>query len=111
MGTIIISCSIAGAMILLAALFTILIQHKPGVDQKAPRQRKMVFWILFVLNPILASILGMFVFRPDAQEDWQGHEDYMGMIWIGVGIGAILYIVVGFILAKMFKNGKIGNWF
>lgn len=111
MGTIIISCSIAGAMILLAALITTMIQHRPGVDQKAPGQRKMVFWIFCVLNPILASVLGMFVFRPDAQVNWQGHEDYMSMIWIGVGIGFVLYIVIGFILAKIFKNGKIGNWF
>lgn len=111
MGSLIISCSIAGAMLLLAVLFSILIQHSAGVNSAAPKKRKAVFWIFCILNPIMALLLGYFVFRPDADLDYDAHESYMGMFYIGLAVGFVLYIIVGFILAKMFKNGKIGNWF
>lgn len=111
MGTIIISCSIAGGMLLLAALISIMIQHSPGVQQKAPKKRKATFWIFFALNPLLAFVLGYFVFRPDADQDYMAHESYMSSLPLGVGIGAVIYLVLGFVLAKINKNGKIGNWF
>jgi hypothetical protein len=30
---------------------------------------------------------------------------------IALAIGIVAYIVIGFLLSKVFKNGKLGNWF
>ena len=40
-----------------------------------------------------------------AQEAWNDS------LPIAVAIGFVVYIILGFVMAKMFKHGKIGNWF
>jgi sulfoxide reductase heme-binding subunit YedZ len=39
------------------------------------------------------------------------NEDWMDSLPIALAIGFVIYIVLGFVLSKMFKNGKLGNWF
>jgi sulfoxide reductase heme-binding subunit YedZ len=39
------------------------------------------------------------------------YDAYMAVVPFATALGFIAYIIIGFILSKMFKHGKIGNWF
>jgi sulfoxide reductase heme-binding subunit YedZ len=82
---------------------------KVGAIHKDPGKRKMWFWILAVLNPVAILLLGLFAFVPDG--NIMVVQKYKTAIYIGTGIGLVLYIILGFVLSKIFKNGKLGHWF
>ncbi len=105
----ILSLVIAFVFILFAALSANAIKYQGGSNPSDPRKRKIWFWVLAIINPILNFLLGYFVFKPDGNA--MVIEDYKTALFIGTGIGFILYIIIGFVLSKIFKNGKIGNWF
>jgi hypothetical protein len=35
----------------------------------------------------------------------------MAALPIATAVGFVLYIILGFVLSKVFQKGKIGNWF
>jgi methionine sulfoxide reductase heme-binding subunit len=111
MTSYIIAAIVAGAMILFAALISTAIQYKGGNNPRDPRQRKAWFWILAILTPILFFLLGLFVLAPNPENDQMVYDDYMKVLPVATAAGFIIYIVVGFILSKIFKNGKLGHWF
>lgn len=111
MTSYIIAAIVAGAMILIAALISTAIQFKGGTNPKDPQQRKTWFWIVAVLNPILFFLLGRFVLAPNPENDLMIYDDYMKVLPIATVACFILYIIIGFVLSKVFKNGKLGHWF
>ncbi len=111
MTTYIISLIFAAAMILIAALISSAIKYEGGAHPKDPKKRKMWFWVFAIINPVLNFVFGALVLAPKAEDDQMVYDDYMAALPIATAVGFILYILLGFILSKMFKNGKIGNWF
>lgn len=105
----IISIVTALIFLLLAAIIANAIKFEGGSNPKDPQSRKTWFWILAILNPAIAYMLGYFVFKPDA--NMMVVNNYVNALSIGTAIGFVLYILLGFILSKVFANGKIGHWF
>lgn len=105
----IISIVTSLVFILLSAFIANLIKFEGGSNPKDPSKRKMWFWVLAILNPAINFLLGYFVFKPTANV--MVVNKYISSLSIGTAIGFVIYIVVGFILSKMFKNGKLGHWF
>ncbi|MBB5623485.1 hypothetical protein HDE69_004571 [Pedobacter cryoconitis] len=105
----IISLITALIFLLLAAIIANAIKFEGGSNPKDPQSRKTWFWILAILNPALGFLLGYFVFKPDA--NMMVLNNYVNALSIGTAIGFILYILLGFLLSKIFANGKIGHWF
>lgn len=105
----IISLTTALIFLLLAAIISNAIKFEGGSNPKDPQSRKTWFWILAILNPALGFLLGYFVFKPDA--NIMILNNYVNALSIGTAIGFILYILLGFLLSKIFANGKIGHWF
>lgn len=105
----IITIGIALIFLLLSAIIANAIKFEGGSNPKDPQSRKTWFWILAVLNPALAFLLGYFVFKPDA--NMMVVNNYVSALSMGTAIGFVLYILLGFILSKVFANGKIGHWF
>lgn len=111
--------------LLLAMLVANLIKFEPGSNPQDPQKRKLWFWILGVLATILAFVLLFFVIPvPVEAVDWDQIVDvsakrryenlmahYTMMAGIATGVCFVVYILLGFILSKIFKNKKIGNWF
>lgn len=95
--------------LLLSALVATAIKFEGGSNPTDPKSRKIWFWILAVLNPAVGFLLGYFVFKPDA--NIMVVNNYVNALSIGTAIGFFLYILLGFVLSKMFANGKIGHWF
>ena len=108
MNSYIISIVVAAVVILIAALISNAIKFEGGANPKDPGKRKMWFWIMAVLNPILFYILAGIVMVPSNRAD---KETWLDSIPVALGIGFVLYIIIGFVLSKMFKHGKLGNWF
>jgi sulfoxide reductase heme-binding subunit YedZ len=94
--------------LLIAAIISNLIAYEGGANPKDPGKRRMWFWIWSVLNPIFGFLIGVLM-KPVKNQMEVGK--YMSALFIGIGIGFVVYIILGFVLSKMFKNGKLGNWF
>lgn len=105
----IISIITALIFLLLSVVIANAIKFEGGSNPKDPQSRKTWFWILAILNPALGFLLGYFVFKPDANV--MVVNNYVTALSIGTVIGFVLYILLGFILSKVFANGKIGHWF
>jgi hypothetical protein len=111
MNSYITSVIAAGLFILIAALISNAIKFEGGANPKDPGKRKMWFWIMAILNPVLFYVLSVFVLAPNPDNDQMFYDDYMASLPIAAGVGFVVYVVLGFVLSKVFKNGKLGNWF
>ena len=94
----------------LAALVSSLIKYEGGSNPKDKQKRKTWFWVLGVLTPVLIFLVGFFFIRagikvPSKQENFTMH------LGIATGVGFVVYILLGFILSRIFRKGKIGQWF
>ncbi len=108
MTTYIFSVIFAAIMILIAALISSAIKYEGGAHPRDPKKRKMWFWFFAILNPLFYFLISLLVLAPSDQSE---HDDFMAALPIATIIGFVFYIVLGFVLSKAFKNGKIGNWF
>lgn len=105
----IISIVTALVFLLISAFVANLIKFEGGSNPKDPAKRKTWFWILAVLNPVAILLFGLFAFIPDA--NIMIVQKYKSTVYIGTGIGFAIYIILGFVLSKIFKNGKLSHWF
>lgn len=111
MNSYITSIIATGLFILIAAVISNAIKYEGGANPKDPGKRKMWFWVMAILNPVLFYVLSAFVLAPIPENDQMVYDEYMASLPIAAGIGFVVYIVLGFVLSKVFKNGKLGNWF
>jgi hypothetical protein len=105
----VISGITALVLLLVAALLSTAINYEGGSRPKDAGRRRTWFWVIAVLNPALIFLLGYFIFRPDANV--MIVKRFIHALSIGAACGFAGYIVLGFVLSKIFKNGKIGHWF
>lgn len=101
---------IALVFLLIAAVISNSIQFEGGSHPKDPGKRKMWFWIFAILCPLVIFLIGFLVVRPGINVPSLKGK-YTTALSIGTGVAFVLYIVLGFVLSKVFKNGKLGNWF
>lgn len=95
-------------LILLAAVIATSISYKP--DLTDVKKRKIWFWIFALLCPVLTFVIAYFAYYKGIKVRTQ-QTAYMTAIGISAAISFVLYVVLGFIAAKVSKTGKIGNWF
>ncbi len=106
----IISAAFAGVFLLIAALISNAIKFEGGANPKDPGKRKMWFWIIAIIGTLANLLFGLFSYYYPENNSY-AKSQLITAIGIGTGICLVLYIVFGFVLSKVFKNGKIGNWF
>lgn len=127
MTEIVVGVLSALVFLLLAMLVANMIKFEPGANPKDPQKRRLWFWVLGILATVLTFVLLFFVFNPDStptivnglpkipqaqKADFkERYERYMLMAGVSTGITLVLYVLLGFVLSKIFKNKKIGNWF
>ncbi|WPQ63839.1 hypothetical protein SIO70_03070 [Chitinophaga sancti] len=104
-----VSVIITLVILFIAAIIANLIKFEGGSRPKDPKIRKLWFWVLCLINPILIFLLGFFVFMPDGNR--MVIKNYLAALTIGTVAGFFLYILLGFILSRIFTNGKLGHWF
>jgi sulfoxide reductase heme-binding subunit YedZ len=108
MSAYILSVIFAAVVLLIAAVISNAIKYEGGQDPQDPKKRRICFWIFAIINPILFTSMAYFAMAPSNRRDLETWNDSVPM---AIGIGFIVYIILGFVLSKIFKNGKLGNWF
>ena len=99
-----------GVSILLAAVISNLIKFEAGANPKDPGKRRMWFWIFAILGPVSFFLYNLLSVIPTIKKG--PALDKFGVTHIiGTAIILVGYIVIGFVLSKMMKRGKLGNWF
>jgi cytochrome bd-type quinol oxidase subunit 2 len=106
----IISAAFAGVFLLIAALISNGIKFEGGASPKDPGKRKMWFWVMAIIGTIANLLFGLFTYYYPENNSY-AKSQLITAIGIGTGVCFVLYVVIGFILSKVFKNGKLGNWF
>lgn len=99
---------VALVLFLISALIANMIQFQAD-NTSDHKTRKTWFWILAFLTPSICYSLGYFAFKPIANP--LVVEGYMKALAIGTGAAFALYIILGVIVSKIFKTGKVGSWF
>jgi len=95
------------AMLLIAALISNIIKYEGGANPKDPKKRKVVFWLFFFLNPAVTYAIGLLT----SPESGIAKTKHMDSLPIGLAIGVVVYLLVGFVISKVMKNSKVGHWF
>ena len=111
MVTLIPAVAVALAILLLAAIISILIQFEGGINPKDDNKRRIVFWVFAILNPIVYWLLAYFYLAPDPEESRRAYNRFIEVIPRDMLIGVISYIIVGIIVSKLAVTGKLGHWF
>ncbi|TWR26795.1 hypothetical protein FPZ42_07085 [Mucilaginibacter achroorhodeus] len=96
-------------LLLLCAIIANAINYEKGSRPKDPVRRRTWFWVLAILNPGLIFLLGYYAFKPEA--NIMVVKRYVTALSIGTACGFVIYLLIGFILSRIFRNGKIGHWF
>jgi sulfoxide reductase heme-binding subunit YedZ len=96
-------------LLLIAALIASSINFERGSRPRDAARRRIWYWVIAVLNPALIFLLGYYIFKPDANV--MIVKRFIHALSIGAACGFAVYLVLGFVLSKIYKNGKIGHWF
>lgn len=95
-------------MLLISMLVANLISYRP--DNGDIKTRKIWFWILGAITPVVSFLVSFFFVYLDIK----GHakqESFMTAMVIATISSFVLYVVLGIVLSKVKKHGKMGNWF
>lgn len=96
--------------LLLAIISANSIRYEAGVNPQDKRKRRIFFWILALLCPIIIVIISYFAVYNGIRIPSR-QEAYLAAMGISSGIFFIAYIICGFILCKAFPHGKLASWF
>lgn len=104
----ILAIIVCAVMFLISLFVANAISFKP--DMSDVTKRKVWFWVLGILTPVIGFALnyGIFYLKIHARSK---QADFLTAMAIAAAISLVLYIVAGFIAAKVSKTGKISNWF
>ena len=97
-------------MIGIAILVASMIQFQSGANPKDRMKRKIWFWILAVLTPVIFFLYNLFLVLPNikagpAMNKFSLHSGLSPVI------AFVLFVVFGIVISKLFKRKKVGNWF
>lgn len=106
----VIAIIVAVVLLLIAAVISNLIAYQPGNNPTDPRARRIWFWVFGIFTPIISLALSYFIQYTNLRIPTQKSE-YLTAMCIAACVGFVLYIILGFVLSRIFKNGKLGNWF
>lgn len=104
----IVAIIVCAVFFLLAMLIANMIKFKPDLSDKT--KRRVCFWVLAILNPIIGFALnyGIFYVHINAHSK---QAAFLTAMAIAAAIALVLYIVAGVIAAKISKTGKISTLF
>lgn len=105
----ILGVAISLVFLLISAIVSNAIKFEGGSNPRDKQKRRLWYWIFCVLSVIVTAVVGFIISSNIAVPGIQ--KKFNMALLIAMGIGLVLYIVLGFILSKVFKNGKLGHWF
>ena len=100
----ILAIIVCAVMFIISAVVANLITFKPDLSDVA--KRKVWFWVIGVIG--LSLNYGVFFVKIHARSK---QSDFLTAMAIAAAASFVLYVVAGFVAAKISKTGKISNWF
>jgi uncharacterized membrane protein len=94
----------------IAILISNSIAYELSEKPKDPRKRKIIFWVTAIVTPILFYVYNLFLVIPNIKKGPALDKFFMTSA-ISPVVSLVTFILVGFILSKIFKSKKIGTWF
>lgn len=92
---------------ILAVAISNLILFKP--NNPGTTKRRICFWICCVATGVVGFvtnfIIGKSITVPSDQSDYFMHTG------IATAVSVVLFIIIGFVVSKLFPNSKVGTWF
>ena len=103
-------CALVASLIafLLAIFMSNRVPYQP--DLSDVRKRKGLFWLTSVLAPILSALLAFLIVYLGLKTGSKKTAFMLHML-IGLFVSLGIYVVLGFIVSKANKQGKLGSWF
>ena len=108
--TYMLAVIVAVVTLALAILISSQISFERGANPKDPRKRRITFWILAVITPVIFYMYNLFLVIPNIKKG-PALAKFFNTSAIAPVISLVTFIVLGVILSKIFKTKKIGNWF
>ena len=96
--------------LLLAIVISNMISFEGGANPKDAGKRRRWFWIFAIVGPISVFLYNFLVILPSVRKG-PAFDKFSMHVPIASIVILVSYILVGFIIAKMQKSGKLGNWF
>lgn len=98
---------IMAVFFLLAVIISNLILFKP--NNPGTTTRRIWFWVLCVATGVVGFLINFIIGKGITVPSIQG--DYFMHSGIAAGVCVVVYILVGFVVSKLFPNSKVGTWF
>ena len=106
----IISAAFACVFLILSVWRSNSIKYEGGSNPRDPFKRKFWFWTLAILAAIANLAFGLFNYYFPENNAF-ARSQLINAIGISTGLSFVVYVLLGFILSKLFRNGKLGDWF
>jgi hypothetical protein len=105
---------VAVVFFLVAVIAANLILFKP--NNPGTIARRIWFWILAVLTPVVGFVVNNIYLSSvkvsgEVTVTATAESEFMMHSGIAAGAFFVLFIVLGFVLSKIFKTTKVGTWF
>lgn len=97
-------------LLVIAAVIANAIKFQIGDNRTDITKRRVWFWILAVLVPIVTFAITYFVTYKGLRVPTQ-KDQYFNAMCISAAVFFVVYIVLGVVLSLMNKKGKMGDWF
>ena len=103
-------CSLVAsvAALLLAVVLSNNVAYQPNLSDVG--KRKAVFWFSSIVAPVVSALLA-FLFVYIGLRTGSKKSVCMLHMFIGLCVSWIIYVVLGVIVSKANKQGKLGSWF
>jgi len=87
-----------------------LIRFKIGDNRTDVVKRRVWFWVLAILVPLVTFAITYFVTYSNLKVPTQ-KDQYFNAMCISAAVFFFAYILLGVVLSLAFKKSKIGDWF
>lgn len=100
----------AVVFLLIAVLISNMIKFEGGSNPKDPKKRRMWFWIIGIITPVVFYLYNLFLVIPTIKKG-PALEKFSLHGALSALESLVVYLLLGFILSKVMNRGKLGNWF
>lgn len=103
-------CALVAAVLalVLAIILSNNVAFQPNLSDVS--KRKGIFWFSSIVAPLVSALLA-FLFIYIGLKTGSKKSAFMLHMSIGLCVSWVLYVVLGFIVSKANKQGKLGSWF
>ena len=97
-------------MLGLAILVANSVKNQPGPKPRDAAKRKLWFWILGIITPIIFYAYNLILVMPNIKAGPAMNKFAMHSALSPV-VSIVIYIALGVTISKIFKRKKVGSWF